>query len=62
MPKSMNYVDRDNRSGEYNCHIRPEVNNLLDVYCRLNGINKAQYVNSLVERDMAEKFAKVKEA
>lgn len=62
MAKSMNYVDRDNRSGEYNCHIRPEVNNLLDVYCRINGINKAKYVNDLIQRDMAEKFAKIREA
>jgi hypothetical protein len=48
-------------SGEFSCHIKKAINDKLDIYCRVNGINKTTYVNQLVENDMEEKFKKLKE-
>ena len=55
------YKNITSKSGEFSCHIKKAINDKLDIYCRVNGINKTMYVNQLVENDMEEKFTKLKE-
>ena len=48
-------------NGSFSCHIKKDINTKLDMYCRVNGINKTLFVNELVEREMDRKFEKLKE-
>lgn len=61
MPKTTEYLGRQSENGTFSCHIKKEVNAMLDMYCRINGLNKTAYVNSLIENNMIEKFDKLKE-
>lgn len=56
------YKNVSSENGTFSCHVRKEVNNKLDIYCRINGFNKTAYVNNLIESDMNEKFSKLREA
>lgn len=56
------YKNTRSKDESFTCHIRKEVNNKLDIYCSINGLNKTLYVNNLVESDMNEKFNKLREA
>jgi hypothetical protein len=60
--RSYGYKNIKSESGEFSCHIKKAINDKLDIYCRVNGINKTMYVNQLVENDMEEKFKRLKEA
>lgn len=55
------YKNVSSENGTFSCHVRKEVNNKLDIYCRINGFNKTAYVNNLIESDMNEKFNKLRE-
>lgn len=61
MPKTNEYLGRQSENGVFSCHIKREINFMLDMFCRINGYNKTAYVNKLIEDDMAEKFNKLKE-
>lgn len=56
------FKDVKSENGTFSCHIKKDINTKLDLYCRINGINKTLYVNELVEKDMNDKFMKLKEA
>ena len=57
----MNYKNVSSENGTFSCHVKKEINNKLDIYCRINGINKTAYVNELIDKDMEQKFRKLKE-
>lgn len=61
MPKTTDYIGRQSENGTFSCHVKKEVNAMLDMYCRINGLNKTAYVNALIESDMMQKFSKLKE-
>lgn len=61
MPKTNEYLGRQSENGVFSCHVKKEVNSMLDMYCKINGYNKTAYVNDLIERDMLIKFGKLKE-
>lgn len=63
MAKTDKFVDsKGSKNGEFSAHINKEANELLTIYCRVNGYNKTQYVTNLVLMDMHEKFSALKEA
>lgn len=61
MPKTTEYLGRQSENGTFSCHIKKEINAMLDMYCKINGLNKTTYVNGLVESDMMQKFNRLKE-
>ena len=61
MPRTNTYVNREAKNGEFSCHIRKDVNVLLDIYCKFNGINKTAYVNALIEEKMGQVFNRLVE-
>lgn len=61
MPKTNGYVQRQTVNGEFSPRINSEVNKLLDIYCKINGLNKTQYVNDLIARELEAKFRKLQE-
>lgn len=60
--RQFGFKDVKSENGTFSCHIKKDINTKLDLYCRINGINKTLYVNELVEKDMNDKFMKLKEA
>lgn len=61
MPKTNNYTGIKSENGTFSCHVNKDVNFMLDMYCKINQINKTAYVNELIYRDMQEKFNRLKE-
>ena len=61
MPKTKEYLGRQSENGTFSCHIKKEINVMLDMFCKINKINKTAYVNTLIENDMIQKFNKLKE-
>jgi len=61
MPKTKEYLGRQSENGTFSCHIKKEINVMLDMFCKINGLNKTAYVNTLIENDMIQKFNKLKE-
>lgn len=55
------FKNTTSENGEFSPKIQKEVNILLTIYCKMNGLNKTHYVNALVMKDMEEKFKKLKE-
>lgn len=60
MPKTTSYIARDSKNGEFSPRITKDNNIRLDIFCKINGLNKSQYVNDLVAKDMDEKFGALK--
>ena len=60
MPKTNAFVSRESKNGEFSCHIKKDVNKLLDIYCKVNGLNKTQYVNDVLQKEMEERFKVLK--
>ena len=56
MPKTNEYLGRESKNGVFSCHIKAEINLMLDLYCKVNGKNKTAYVNEILQKDMLEKF------
>ena len=59
--RNFGYKNVKSESGEFSCHIKKEINDKLNIFCRINGINKTAYVNQLIENEMERKFTKLKE-
>jgi len=53
-------VKKKNKRG-FTVDIRPDVDAMLDIWCRVNNVNKTHYVNDLIYRDMYEKFQVLRE-
>lgn len=52
------YVNRKQANNKsIHIDVKGEAAVRLDLYCRLNNLNLTAYVNALVEKDMAEKYA-----
>lgn len=52
------YVNREQKHKKsIHIDVKGEAAVRLDLYCRLNNLNLTAYVNALVEKDMAEKYA-----
>ena len=49
MPKTKGYVKRETRDGEFSGRLKKENAAVLDLYCRVNGINKTTMLNKIVE-------------
>jgi hypothetical protein len=49
MPKTNGYVKRETRDGEFSGRLKKENAAVLDLYCRVNGINKTTMLNKIVE-------------
>ena len=47
----------DKKSDGFTAHISKGNAELLDIYCRINNLNKTKYINDLLGRDMVERFA-----
>ena len=62
MPKTCGYVRRDTRSGEFSPRIKPAVNAKLDIYCKVNGLNKTKCVNDIVDAWLEKKFERLNES
>lgn len=60
MPKTNSYIHRTSQSGELSPTITKDNNARLDIFCKINGLNKSKYVNDLVAKDMDEKFGALK--
>lgn len=60
MPKTNSYINRTSQNGEFSPRITKDNNARLDIFCKINGLNKSQYINDLVAKDMDEKFAALK--
>lgn len=61
MTKAAEYTGKQSKDGTFSCEVKREVNAMLDIYCRVNNLNKTAYVNALIENDMMQKFSKLKE-
>ena len=61
MPKTDGFINRDSKNGEFSPKIKKEINAKLNIYCQINGMNKSQYINNVLEKDLDEKFIKLKE-
>lgn len=61
MAKVAKYTGSQSEDGTFSCKVKREVNAMLDMYCKVNGLNKTAYVNALIENDMMQKFSKLKE-
>lgn len=59
MTKVAKYTGRQSKNGKFSCKIKRETNAMLDMYCKVNGLNKTAYVNALIENDMMQKFSKL---
>ena len=57
MPKTTTFIARESKSGEFSATIKKETNQLLTIYCRINNLNKTKYINDILAKDMADKFA-----
>lgn len=62
MPRTSGYVKRDTRNGEFSPRIKPAVNVKLDIYCKVNGLNKTKVVNEIVDAWLEEKFERLNES
>ena len=62
MSKNIGYrnVSKQNRRG-FTPDIRPDVNAMLDIYCRINGKNKTHCVNDILENYLIVKFQALRE-
>ena len=61
MPKTNGYVKRNTKDGEFSCHISKDVNQMLDLYCRLKKKNKTAVVNAIVRSEMEKVFGELVE-
>lgn len=61
MPRTQGYVGRESKNGEFSCHIKGEINRMLDIYCKVNGKNKTAFVNEVIAEKMSDAFLKLKE-
>lgn len=59
--RKFDYKNVKSKSGEFSCHVRHDINILLDIYCKTNNLNKTLYVNDLIRADMEQKFSRLKE-
>ena len=59
--RNYGYKNCNSENGTFSCHIKKETNTKLDIYCRINGINKTAFVNEMVDKKMEEMFSKLKE-
>ena len=59
--RKYDYKNCKSKNGEFSCHVRHDINVLLDIYCKTNNLNKTLYVNDLIQADMERKFARLKE-
>jgi len=62
MPKNNGYrnINKKNKRG-FTPDIKPEINSKLDIYCRINGINKTHLVNRILDEWLDEKFSRLLE-
>ena len=61
MPKTNGYFPRRSVNGEFSPRINSDNNKLLDIFCKINGLNKTQYVNDIVAKELESKFQKLQE-
>lgn len=62
MPKTTAYVDREESAkGGYTWHCPKDLNSMLDLYCKINGINKSVWLTGIVRAALEERFQKLKE-
>ena len=53
-------VNKKNKRG-FTPDIKPEISTKLDIYCRINGINKTHLVNRILDEWLESKFSRLLE-
>lgn len=62
MPHTAKYVDRNpTKTGEFSGRLNAENHLRLDLYCKINNLNKTQVLNTVMKKFLDEKFSKLKE-
>lgn len=56
MPKTKEYVRRSSKDGVFSCKISKDVNQMLDIYCRLTKRNKTTFVNAVMREKLESIF------
>lgn len=53
-------INKKNKRG-FTPDIKPEISTKLDIYCKINGINKTYLVNKILNKWLDEKFQALRE-
>lgn len=61
MPKTNGYVKRSTKDGEFSCRISKDINQMLDLYCRLTKKNKTAFVNAVMREKLEGIFGNLVE-
>lgn len=61
MPKTSSYVDRQPAKHGFTWHCPNDLAIMLDMFCKVNGINKTAWLNELVRTALDEKFQRLKD-
>lgn len=59
--RNFKYKNCSSEDGTFSCKLKKDTNTKLDIYCEMNNLNKTKLVNELVEREMQQKFSRLKD-
>lgn len=54
--RNYGFKNTESSDGSFTCHINKDNNRMLTLYCKFSNQNKTKYINSLIEKDMTDKF------
>lgn len=57
----MKYCEcKRSKNGEFSPKIKEDNNKYLDIYCKINNLNKTQFVNQIIAEKMEELFERLR--
>lgn len=60
MPKTVGYVNNPSKDGTISLHLTKENSLKLDLFCKINNLNKTQFANRIIGEFLDEKFGVLK--